>query len=512
MNKGKKVGLWIRVSTDFQVKRDSPKHHEERGRLYAKMKEWEVVKIYRLEDVSGSSTMDLTQTREMLQDIKDGTITGLIFSKLARLARNTKELLEFSEYFQAYDADLISLQEAIDTSTPAGRLFYTIIAAMAQWEREEISARVAASVPIRAKLGKPLGGAAPYGYQWIDKKLELNEKEAPVRKLMYELFLKHERKKPVARELNELGYRTRKGAKFSSNSITRLLRDPIAKGLRRANYTKSLGKGKQWELKSPDDWIFVKAPRIISDEIWDKVQVILDEQASKNKRKSRKAKYLFTGKTICACGGKMYVPSNHPKYTCKSCRNKIGVDDLEEIFHSQLESFLYSDVEIAKYLGDAQEAIKDKEKLLKLAESEKEEIDRKMKNVMELFHEGKLPKEAFPTHYDPLHDYSVRNFQKITNLAAELDALRLQYVSSDQSFHDARTLHARWGELEFSEKRTIIEHIVESIIIGETEIEINLYYLPTEPPSPPTPSSPNDYTKGTHPQGFIEAINIKLAG
>ena len=62
----------------------------------------------------------------MLSHIKSGHITRIIFSKLARLARNTKELLDFAEIFREYNADLISLQESIDTSSPAGCGFFRI--------------------------------------------------------------------------------------------------------------------------------------------------------------------------------------------------------------------------------------------------------------------------------------------------------------------------------------------------------------------------------------------------
>src|SRR3990170_4622436 len=88
----KAVGIWIRVSTEDQAHGESPEHHEKRARYYAESKEWKVKEVYHLEAVSGKSVKDHPEAQRMQNDIKRGHISGLIFSKLARLARNTREL------------------------------------------------------------------------------------------------------------------------------------------------------------------------------------------------------------------------------------------------------------------------------------------------------------------------------------------------------------------------------------------------------------------------------------
>ena len=470
----KSVGIWIRVSTEDQVKGESPEHHEKRARYYAESKGWNVKEVYRLDAISGKSVMGLPEAQKMLEHIKTGRITGLIFSKLARLARNTKELLEFSEIFREYDADLVSLQESIDTSTPAGRLFYTMIAAMAQWEREEIAERVAASVPIRAKMGKNVGGAASFGYMWQDNKLVPDPNEAPIRKHIYELFLEHKRKKAVARILNEKGFRTRNGGKFTDTTIDRLLRDTTAKGLHRANYSRSLGDNKKWVLKPQADWVMTPVEPIVSEELWNQCNALLKQ--NEQKKPAKKTVQLFGGLVYCHCGQKMYVPSNIPKYYCYKCHNKIGVADMEELFHHQLKSFFFSQTDIVDYLKEADKSVKDREELLLAIIEEKRKAQVEMDKLYRAYINDEIA--SLGTKYKPLEERVKQIDEQIPELQGEIDFLKIKFLSSDQILHEAQDLYSRWPELIHDEKRNIIENITDRITIGQDDVTIDLCYIP----------------------------------
>ncbi len=180
---------------------------------------------------------------------------------------------------------------------------------------------------------KSVGGVAPFGYRWQDGNLVIDEAEAPVRKLIYELFLKHRRKKTVAKLLNDLGYRTRNGALFSDTTIDRLLRDSTAKGIKIVDGSET------------------KVEPIISPDVWERVNNILGSP------KPKQSILLFAGVAFCFCGGRMTIPSNSEKYVCTGCRYKIGKDDLEEIFASQLGKFPFesggdSDIKLSDYWQD----------------------------------------------------------------------------------------------------------------------------------------------------------------
>lgn len=475
---GKRVGIWIRVSTEDQANGESPEHHEHRARCYAEAKGWTVCEVYKLDAISGKSVIGLPDAKRMIEHVRTGRISGLIFSKLARLARNTRELLEFADIFRECGAGLISLQESIDTTSPAGRLFYTLIAAMAQWEREEISDRVAASVPIRAKLGKPLGGAAPFGYRWHDRKLVPDPQEAPVRRSLHELFKIHRRKKTVARLLNEAGYRTRNGSRFSDTTIERLIRDPTAKGIRRANYTKSLGARKHWTLKPEDQWVLTPVEPIISEELWTECNRLLEARRN-GRRPGRRPVHLFTAYAFCICGQKLYVPSNSPKYICYRCRNKIGVDDLEAVFQEQLKRFFFSESDVADYLALGDRTLQEKEALLASLQTNLDKTKQAMDRVMAVYMAGEMTVQGFGREYGPLEERWGQMQTELPTLQAEVDFMKIRLLSSDQVLHDARDLYGRWTSLSAEEKREIVDNVVERIVVDKEEVSIELCYVPT---------------------------------
>jgi site-specific DNA recombinase len=444
-----------------------------------------VVTVYHLEGVSGKSVGGHPEARRMLSDVENGRITGLIFSKLARLARNTQDLLEFADFFKQHNADLISLQESIDTSTPAGRLFYTMIAGMATWEREEIVDRINATIPVRAKLGKSLGGVAPFGYEWANGKLKPHPEQSVLRRRVFELYAEHRRAGAVARILNEASHRSPTGKPWTDMAVHRLLRDPVI-GKRIVNRVCHRGPDGKDIPKPESEWLTQEVEPIVSEQLWAQVQHILGEPIRRNSQHSRPPVHLFAGYVYCHCGRKMYVVSNSPKYICQKCRTKIPKTDLEDIFYHQLQRFLLSPVELNDFLQQAEASVADKQAELEILNRELETVTREMDQTYRLYLDGHLSGEAFGKRYRPLEEREQQINDALPRLQGEIDALKISYLSSDKILTEAQDLYASWHNLDFHDRRKIVENLVDRIVIGTDAIEIELCYLPP-PPAEPSP-------------------------
>ncbi len=471
------VGLFIRVSTLDQVNNtDSVETHIERGKLYAKSKGWNVVKIYDLAGVSGKSTINHEETQKMLDDIRLKRIEGIIISSLSRLARNTSELLEYSKFFEDHNASLISINESLDTSTSGGKFFYTLLSALSTYEREIIYERQMASLNYRKSLGKFTGGMVSYGFKIVDAEVEINEDEAPIRRLMYDLFLEHQRMSIVANELNNRGYLTRKSKKWSDVTVRRLLKNTDAKGIRRCNYRGAKTNDNPTGLKPQSEWSYLPCPVLITEDKWEEVNSIIrnQEKESINKQPLNRRVHLFTSYIKCENGHKMTIQSKSKRYTCKHCKYGIDKDDLEEVFVSRIKQFLISDEELSEYNKSNIQELELKTDEIEFAENELKKLEKKLDQLVELNIKGEIPTKGFKKHYEPIYNRKENLEANIKGLKRELEKIKQAKSSFEVIANKSKDFYNNWDKLDRGEKRYVVESITNEIIFDNKTIKFKL--------------------------------------
>mgnify|MGYP000377286941 FL=1 len=117
-----------------------------------------------------SSVKERQGLTDALGYLRDGDT--LVVWKLDRLCRSLPDLIKISEQIRTTGAQLVSITESIDTSTPAGRLYFNILGALGQMERELIQERVKAGLAAARRRGK-----VPGKPRVSEEKLELARRE-----------------------------------------------------------------------------------------------------------------------------------------------------------------------------------------------------------------------------------------------------------------------------------------------------------------------------------------------
>lgn len=149
--KPKRVALYVRVSTgeqnaDLQVNELTE---------YAQFRRWETVETY-TDKMSGAKDRRPSLDR-LMADAKRGKFDAVAVWRFDRFARSTSHLLRALEEFSALGIDFVSLRESIDTSTPTGKMVFTILASVAELERSTIRERVIAGQKAAKRRGVRFG-------------------------------------------------------------------------------------------------------------------------------------------------------------------------------------------------------------------------------------------------------------------------------------------------------------------------------------------------------------------
>lgn len=157
------AGLYLRVSTNDQT----TLNQEIELRKYCENNNIQIYKTYSDSGVSGTKT-SRPELDKMLQDMRQRYFDAVIVWKFDRLGRSTAHLLQVLEELKNRKIRLIATSQNIDTETPMGKFFFTILSGFAEMEREMIVERIKLGLERRKRQGKVLGrpkGSKDKGYR-----------------------------------------------------------------------------------------------------------------------------------------------------------------------------------------------------------------------------------------------------------------------------------------------------------------------------------------------------------
>ena len=324
MNKERiKVYTYKRVSTAMQIDGYSLDAQRSRMKAYADFNDYEIVGEYEDAGKSGKSIEGRMQFRQMMEDVKSGkdNISYVLVFKLSRFGRNAADVLSTLQVMQDFGVNLICVEDGIDSSKDAGKLMISVLSAVAEIERENIRVQTMEGRIQKAREGKWNGGFAPYGYQLVNGKLEINEEEAVAIRTIYDQYVNTDiGSNGISKYLENHGIRkiqrqNGKNPLFDAHLVRLILKNPvycgkIAYGRRKTE--KVHGTRNEYHLVEQENFLLVDGlhEAIIPEDVWNAAQAKLIAQAKKyehvNKGKNERT-HLLSGIVKCpVCGAGMY--------------------------------------------------------------------------------------------------------------------------------------------------------------------------------------------------------------
>ena len=462
-----RVALYPRVSGHEQEDNYSIPEQIERMKKYCDSRDWMVYKIY-TDSVQTGATMDRPGLQSMIKDIENGKIDMVLVYKLDRLSRSQKDTLYLIEdVFDKHDVGFTSMTENFDTSSPFGKAVLGVLAVFAQLERDKITERTTMGKKARAAEGKWHGSKwVPIGYDYEDGLLKPNEYEKMQVLEIADLFLKRTPVRTIATMMTEKGYKHKYG-EWEAKTIKRVLSNPVNLGL----------------IKDGDTLHPGLHDAIIEEQVYDEIQVIMNERKEAYGSNARPHKSLLAGFLFCKhCGGRYARQTNsdgRQYYSCYSrnksqkkmikdpnCKNKnYRAEELDIAILLELNK-LAIDPEYVDFVR-ANKPKNDVNQKIKSITSEIEKINTQISKMMDLYALGTIDMDVISTKVAELNTIK-------TALQKEIDSLDVP-EEDEMTTEEIQSIAAMMNDekLSLADKRSIIQSLIYYIEIDNDDILIH---------------------------------------
>lgn len=313
-----RVTFYARVSTDRYEQLNSLENQVTYFSNFIKEQEnWTFVEGYVDEGISGTSVKKREDFLRMVDDAKKKKFDLILTKEISRFSRNTLDSIKYTQELLSNGVGVHFLSDNINTFQPDSELRLTIMSSIAQEEIRKLSERVRFGYKRSVEKGIVPGSNNIYGYTKNKGKLVIDEEQAKFIRLIFETYVSENIgvHRLGFKLFDEYGVTNYSGKPIAGTVIKNIIRNPKYKGYFCAHKetTVDYHDRKRKRFKR-DEWIVYKdnetCPPIVSEELWDKANEILDARSKKHDQINKNNKYNkfpFSGLMHCYFDGATFV-------------------------------------------------------------------------------------------------------------------------------------------------------------------------------------------------------------
>lgn len=493
----KKAFIYARFSSDMQ-RNESIDAQIRAAEKYAEQNGYVIIGKY-IDKAKSATTDQRPQFQKMMNDIVSTDVDAIIVHKLDRFARNRYDSSKYRSIMKKNNVVLLSVLENLNDS-PESIILESVIEGINEYYSKNLAREVEKGKKENALQCKHVGGIPPLGYDVdpVSKKLIINHFEAEAVKTIYSMYLDGYGYSEIIFNLNQGGFKTKKGNNFRKNSIYEILKNEKYTGV--YIYNKSAAKSadgtyNRHKYKDNDEIIRIPngTPQIISQKDFDKVQIKLQQRKRKTATYKAKHEYLLTGKIQCGICGSIYVGNarkanaTHPEYVSYRCSRKNGSlkcnnkeirkDIIENIVLSRLADYFF-DESVLKDLSKAyNEYIASQDTSLnsriQSIEDDLSDIDKQIHNIVNVV--AQTGSTALADKLKELEQIKAEKLYALSSLHEQLHRTQLDDESLKKAFQKAKALLKNGG---IATQKLIVNTYVNCVKLYPDKIDIIFNLMP----------------------------------